>query len=530
MPNISFRVWWRSTRQWWRQPSGRWALEILINIFISLVATILVALGTDEFMRLFGWPKSVPLPTAVPALMSISAFALTFAVNLTLLHWKKFGLELALLKKLRGNLLPVEGTPIAKFAKGEILSTIGELAKTYSGLVTQGIRLPLNKKMQIASVLHDPEFGAASPSVHYWSTALDDPGEMMLNRAFFKKHAMLNCKSKKRLVVISPAEYQKLVRGPRKPTLKKFLDWHEANNFQVRFLLKTVEEFKREAVGHVFQASDDSILTDFALFDDKVVYGASLSRRPASNEEQRVLLLTQDDLLKKQYRALFERSWDDQDALGFTAVYNDVAEEINRDLTHEIVDDYYSSVFTATRGRKFFEELVNKIENAKKRIVAVDVASLKYEDMNIGAWLEDPYLRVVDATAKAPAPDRTRCYVVGGRLHTRHVQTLFSVVFLPQLKDGVKLFLLHKESLTKVNPPPRDFIIIDDEIGFGLGPREPFNPTSLSRRNLIVREELEAFVSWAKGWRELAYPVDKRECYEQLCEVFQAKKGELEYA
>ncbi len=519
------RPWWQGLGRWFDTPQGDYVQGTFGVLGMSLVFTIVAWVSADELLGLVSWVDDVP--NAVRLVFSLIAGGTVFTVGQLFYHWRQFGRDINYLRQIRQDLVALRDTALGKFAEKEILSELRGLTEEYSRLAGGGTSLTLRRKMRIASALHDPEYFSATK--RYWATTIDDPVEMIKDRGFFNRHARLRATSRQRLAVMSVEAYRDtILDSVALERFTKFVKWHRENRFELRVLLREVSVFFREAQQAVYLGCEN-VLTDFAVLDDRHVFGASLCSRPEGSDRQVVRLVSGHEVVQ-QYADFFRCVWEDPEALSIDVVENDCADEAVRNTLAEVVQDEYDPYFgQARKGAQFFDKLISLVGDSN-RIVAVDVASLK-DPSNLAAWMQSSYLAMVGATVSAArkGAECKRVYVLDGAVELCVLERLAAIVFAPQVEAGVQIFLIPASSLRKVPSQPRDFIVFDLETftaGFGLARWEPFEPESLGLRNLFLMAEVFELVRQCEEWQRVANatkPVaDVSECLTRLREVLES--------
>jgi hypothetical protein len=442
------------------------------------VVTLLVAFG-EAALHAY-----VDLPRLAAILIPILAFVLTKLID-DYFYWKpikSFAEQLLPLRSIPGQLTSYVHQSVSHHLMAmQSLSHGGVAECTYAEQITIADNLVGRAKNRL------------------WATTLDTPSRIWdEGYSYFQRQEGVDISDdgndpppKARLVALEWNDLRTdFVASNTRQSFERFVEWHDANNYGLRFLLDNNERLRRT----INILHDSQPIMDFIILNNppELVYGR-LSELPGNRASLR--------FIARQTAAPF----DSVDSYETTFVnwwkrgipYREIRQRLRReaDQPHweaEVQRDYGADFVNYLVGREFFGKICNSIRGAKKSIFAVDIADTK-ESVDLWSF-KDEYLAFSQATGDAASAGEAvveRVFVVKALSCMERPE--LAEVLRNQIAAGIKLHIIEKAEVDKKHLAADDFILIDDALGFYLG-SEAFDMAQLSvQKNLIPKARLQQF-------------------------------------
>ena len=346
---------------------------------------------------------------------------------------------------------------------------------------------------------------AKGASVRFWATSTDKPSVLWAEGiSYFNTLADLDLADatqvtvppgKARLVLLSFDDlFEDYSDGVSSNGFNRFVGWHADNRFALRFYLIPPNEDLREKLKRTVDESDP--LKDFLIKDEEFVYGRIETLGGSGVRLRFIPHLPGDNMdTFNSYKTLFTDLWD-QSAPREKVLGQLDFERGKRSRQEQVRKDYKNEFIDAPSGENFFKELLSKISQAAKTLYAVDIADKK---SSINNWSFQPEYKqwleaCIEATQRGHV-DAKRIYIVRafGVLGDFDLQQ----VLRRQLQAGFEIVLMDEDNVSAGNLHVDDFLLVDDGLGFTLGPdsSSTFVQDSLEfSKNLIPKSSLETYL------------------------------------
>lgn len=277
----------------------------------------------------------------------------------------------------------------------------------------------------------------------YWATTLDSPSQMYseFTSFFDQQETILRCKDKRRLVVIEERDLDSEIMNPdKRKDLVRFIDWHSSNEFALRFLIGSRSTFAKKADEYIEAQTSKEVVTDFAIFADRWVFGQVDIPSGDPNAPVHHLRLHKAKMSQggsvHQYVGYYQSIWnrwegDKWPVLSAEQVRSECIRQSNKELFLPLLAKDYPNHIN-NNGVLFFADLCNSLKLARSGLFAVDIAPMK---SGLNAWINDmEYQSFLDATqsaADAGCPC-SRIYVLHQRIFDHAERELvYDKIFRP---------------------------------------------------------------------------------------------------
>lgn len=423
-------------------------------------------------------------------------------------------------------------TPLREYAKLLKRNSIRNINNSIGTLLTSGLTdQDLNQKIQILqSLLRDCKFKNIT---RFWATSFDLPSSLYdkFDSFFETQKECLRLTSDKRRVVILNKDQLNDEITQNSEKLRKFIEWHTNNNFELKFLLNYNKSFENKTQSIVKTGiKNKNVLTDFAIIGKSWIYGEStlllgkstdainaiekltnLSNETKQDIENAINEVNSEDLnirtlklysnddsnfeIWKEYETLYDNLWNKWDQNQWPLMSKEQAlSEIER---HEnLVNtkserlDYYGSKYPSLKsltGKDFSNELINLIAGlSSKTILATDLTSLKSE-MEYEKWMTPLFKSWMSQNIELVTNcncNITRVYVLNRKISNRtQANEIYNIVFKPQIDAGIAVLFVNANDLIVEKIKFHDFVLVEDEFCVSTRWYEDFETPTYSIEN-----------------------------------------------
>jgi hypothetical protein len=439
----------------------------------------------------FGWSKETG------AILELWAATFFFLLE-TIARWSKAKYKYQEIRGIGDRLLDlyhVVPDQLDSHVHGAVVKKIESLVDLSSG---RGSDCTYPEQIEIASNLTE---GATK---RFWATSTDKPSVLWAEGIhYFKNQENLDMSDssetdpppKARLVLLSFEElFEDYSDSVSSQGFNKFVAWHARNDFPLRFYLVPHTEDLREKISRTVDDSDP--LKDFLIKDDAFIYGRIETLGGSGVRLKFISHETDAGLVKfNSYKVLFTNLWEQSDPRERVLGKLDF-ERGRRAREEQVRKDYKSEFIDAPSGEAFLKEMLRRISETKQTLHAVDIADKK---SSISNWsFQTEYKQwlgaCIEATKKGTV-DAKRIFIVrafGVLAEDFELQQ----VLRQQLEAGFEIVLIDEDEVTSGNLHVDDFLLIDDDLGFTLGPdsSKTFVQDSLEfSKNLIPKNSLQTY-------------------------------------
>jgi hypothetical protein len=455
-----------------------------LTIFVAVVITsviVIVHLSNHH------------LTTLEIVTVELSAFFATVVVEL-LVRWQELNEKHKKIEHYADKLVILSENVPAQLHE-YVQMSINRSIDSMQGLsIGESIECSYSEQIAIADNL------AKGAQTRLWATSIDKPSKLWEEGiAYFNTLASLNITvtkkenfppEKARVVML---DLDALLEDYRNnwERFNDFAEWHDKNGYLLRFyLVKQTEDLSDEIQRTIVNDSDP--LKDFMIKDGEFVYGRTQSL-PGNRVKLKFIPHQEGKNIDtfNSYGRLFQNLW----ARSFpikTMIDQLEYEKNSQARERQVRRDYESEFVEATLGRKFFEALLIRIRNAKKSLLAVDVADMKD---GISHWsFQEEYRQWLEACiiAAKGGVDAKRVFVVRNLQRLKNYDVV--EVLRSQLEANFEIVIVNEQDVIDTGLD-KDFLLIDDSLGFRLDDKEPFSKDTLEiGKNLISKAEIAKYM------------------------------------
>ncbi|MBS1624063.1 MAG: hypothetical protein JST83_08600 [Bacteroidetes bacterium] len=465
-----------------------WYRHVGVPFFFGL-SIELVASAAHPVLEEMGKTGKIDLSLVLPHFKLASlTVALLGYILMSIYELKRFSKNhkaIELLTRLYAGF----STPVEGFGKNIIEAEIDHMGKIVNSLSAGGIaKVSIEEKIKLLSFIIDDLGDITS----FMATSLDRPSLLQKEEflSFFKlQEENIKCKDKKRLVVLTKQVLSDEFKN-HSDSLAKYLNWHIDNGFQVHILINHDNLFETKVRGAINMISaKDDVLTDFAIINEKQVYGETIKAHGYSYVKLYAGPRDFDQNVTWAYRNFYKYIWEQQYQLWNVMTVEQVNSELFRleKLKDTKKNAYYTALMSFDKRDDFIQKFNNYLgEQRDIKMFCVDLINLKEMDgiqrlrlKEFQDWFDINKQMVRNGCSVE------RVYVKIQKHHSEDAaREEYQKVIAPQKQAGIKILFASASELIKRNITTlHDFCYIENKLCCSFGWDEVFASDSFSIEN-----------------------------------------------